>query len=390
MTSRTPSKKCRSHRPGASNSTGYSMIDAVDLEFMARALKLAELGLYTTTPNPRVGCVIVRDGMVVGEGWHEHAGGAHAEIGALKSAGERAHGATAFVSLEPCHHHGRTPPCDQALVAAGVKRVVAAMLDPDPRTAGQGVAYLRERGTEVDCGAMEGEAVDLNKGFISRVTRGRPWARLKVAASLDGKTALVNGKSQWITQQEARDDAHHWRARSCAVLTGIGTVLDDNPLLTVRAVTTPRQPLRVVVDSRLEIPLNAKILEGGGVVIACATVDERKSARLQELGAEIITLPDASKAGAKVDLPGLIQALGARGINELHIEAGHKLNGSLLKEGCVDEVLLYVAPCLLGDRAHGIAELPELTDLGKRVSLKFDDVRRMGSDIRVLARIESR
>ncbi|MEO8442791.1 MAG: bifunctional diaminohydroxyphosphoribosylaminopyrimidine deaminase/5-amino-6-(5-phosphoribosylamino)uracil reductase RibD, partial [Betaproteobacteria bacterium] len=236
------------------------MSGAADNEFMARALELAERGLYTTTPNPRVGCMIVRDGAVVGEGWHERAGGPHAEVVALQAAGGRARGATAYVTLEPCHHHGRTPPCDEALIAAGVARVVVAMHDPDPRTSGQGVARLRQAAVNVETGAMENAARALNRGFISRVTRGRPWTRLKIAASLDGRTALLNGKSQWITGEAARHDGHQWRARACAVLTGIGTVRDDDPQLTVRAVATPRQPLRVVIDSRLELPLTARIL----------------------------------------------------------------------------------------------------------------------------------
>src|SRR6185295_818667 len=246
------------------------MTKAVDQEFMRRALQLAQRGLYTTTPNPRVGCVIVRDGAVIGEGWHERAGGPHAEVSALQAAGARARGATAYVSLEPCHHQGRTPPCDEALIAAGIKRVVAAMRDPDPRTAGRGFARMQQAEIEIVAGVLENEARELNIGFVSRVTRGVPWTRMKIAASLDGKTALNNGKSQWITGTAARRDGHHWRARACAVLTGIGTVREDDPQLTVREVSTERQPLRVVVDSRLEIPLGARILSGGGVLIACA------------------------------------------------------------------------------------------------------------------------
>ncbi len=358
------------------------MSGAADNDFMARALQLAERGLYTTTPNPRVGCVIVRGSAVVGEGWHERAGGPHAEVVALQAAGERARGATAYVTLEPCHHQGRTPPCDEALIAAGVARVVAAMLDPDPRTAGQGLARLAQAGVNVETGVMENDARALNRGFTSRVTRGRPWTRLKIAASLDGKTALLNGKSQWITGEAARNDGHHWRARACAVLTGIGTVRDDDPQLTVRAVTTPRQPLRVVIDSRLELPLTARILDGGGVLIACAVMDETKAAKLKEQGAEIVVLPNAA---GKVELRALMQELGRRGINELLVEAGHKLNGSLISENCVDELLLYLAPSLLGERAHGMADLPELTDLADRRELKIDDVRMVGADIRVRA-----
>jgi diaminohydroxyphosphoribosylaminopyrimidine deaminase/5-amino-6-(5-phosphoribosylamino)uracil reductase len=358
------------------------MSGAADKEFMARALRLAERGLYTATPNPRVGCVIVRDGVVIGEGGHERAGGPHAEVVALRAAGERTRGATAYVTLEPCHHHGRTPPCDEALIAGGITRVVAAMLDPDPRTAGQGMARLAQAGIAIETGVMEEPARALNRGFISRVTRGRPWARMKIAASLDGKTALRNGKSQWITGEAARKDGHHWRARACALMTGIGTVRDDDPQLTVRSVETSRQPLRVVIDSRLELPLSARILEGGGVLIACAAIDQQKAAQLKDKGAEIVVLPNAA---GKVELPALMQELGRREINELHIEAGHKLNGSLVNENCVDELLLYLAPCLIGERANGMLDLPELKDLTNRRKLKIDDLSMIGNDVRILA-----
>jgi len=363
------------------------MIEAADYEFMGRALQLAQRGLYTTTPNPRVGCVIVRDGAVVGEGWHERAGAPHAEINALAAAGDRARGATAYVSLEPCHHHGRTPPCDEALVAAGVARVVAAMRDPDLRTAGLGLARIKQAGIETATGVLENEARELNIGFISRLTRGRPWVRMKIAASLDGKTALANGKSRWITGEAARSDGHHWRARACAVLTGIGTVRDDDPQLTVRAVETTRQPRRVVVDSRLETPLTARILAGGGVLIACAVEDKMKIGRLQDQGAEVIVMPDAA---GKVELTALMQELGRREVNELHVEAGFKLNGSLINAGCVDELLLYFAPCFIGDQARGMADLPALTNLDDRRALKISETRMVGGDLRILARLEPR
>ena len=363
------------------------MTNAADYEFMARALRLAGRGLYTTTPNPRVGCVIVRDGAVVGEGWHERAGGPHAEASALKAAGERARGATVYVSLEPCHHQGRTPPCDGALVAAGVARVVAAMHDPDPRTSGLGMERIKQAGIEVAAGVLENEARELNIGFVSRVARGRPWTRMKIAASLDGKTALNNGRSQWITGDAARRDVHHWRARACAVLTGIGTVHGDDPQLTVRKVSTPRQPLRVVVDSRLEIPLTARLLAGSGVLIACAVEDEARSMRLRDKGAEVIVMPNSA---GKVDLQALLRELARRGVNELHIEAGYKLNGSLINEGCVDELLLYLAPHLLGDHARGMADLPELTELSGRRALTINDMRAVGSDIRIIARLGAR
>jgi diaminohydroxyphosphoribosylaminopyrimidine deaminase/5-amino-6-(5-phosphoribosylamino)uracil reductase len=350
---------------------------------MARALQLAESGLTTTTPNPRVGCVLVRDGMVVGEGWHEKAGEPHAEIHALRSAGEQARGAVAYVSLEPCSHYGRTPPCCDALIEAGVARVVAAMEDPNPRVAGQGLARLRSAGVTVACGLMEEAARELNIGFVSRMTRGRPWLRLKAAASLDGKTALANGSSQWITGPDARRDGHAWRARSCAVLTGIGTVRDDDPRLTVRDVPALRQPLRVIVDSRLETPLGAKILDGGGVLIACAALERSRAAALHGRGARIVQLPNAT---GKVDLPALMQELGRRGVNELLVEAGFRLNGSLLREGLVDELVLYVAPSLIGDAARGLFDLPPLTELARQRRLDLRDVRQVGTDLRILAR----
>jgi diaminohydroxyphosphoribosylaminopyrimidine deaminase/5-amino-6-(5-phosphoribosylamino)uracil reductase len=358
------------------------MFSAADHEFMARALRLARKGLFTTTPNPRVGCVVVRDDIVVGEGWHARAGEAHAEIHALNAAGEHARGATAYITLEPCSHHGRTPPCADALIAAGVARVVAAMRDPNPQVGGKGMEILRAAGIACADGLMEAEARELNIGFVSRMTRGRPWVRLKVAASLDGKTALNNGKSQWITGPEARRDGHAWRARACAILTGAGTVRDDDPRLTVRDVETERQPLRVVVDSHLETPTTARILEGGHALVAAASEDAAKIATLHAVGAEVIVLPNPQ---GKVDLPRLLQVLAERGVNELHVEAGHKLNGSLLREGLVDELLIYFAPTLLGS-GREMFPLPELTDLSGRRDLKIVDLRRVGADIRILAR----
>lgn len=362
------------------------MFSALDHAHMARALQLAALGLNTTTPNPRVGCVLVRDGAVVGEGWHRRAGEAHAEVHALRAAGEAARGATAYVSLEPCNHHGRTPPCTEALIAAGVARVVAATDDPDPRVAGQGLQRLRAAGLQVESGLLAEAARELNIGFVSRMTRARPWLRLKVAASLDGKTALADGRSQWITGADARRDAHAWRARSCAVLTGIGTVKDDDPRLSVRDVPCERQPLRVVVDSRLETPPSARLLEGGGVLIACASVHAGRAAALAGRGAEIVPLPNAS---GKVDLPALLRELGRRGVNEVLAESGFKLNGSLLREGCVDELLLYLAPGLLGDSGRGMFDLPPLPDLSAQQRLVWRELRQVGVDLRLLARFES-
>ena len=356
---------------------------AVDHSMMARALRLAEHGLWTTTPNPRVGCVLVRDGWVVGEGWHAKAGEPHAEVQALNVAGRRARGATAYVTLEPCSHHGRTPPCAEALIEAGVARVVAAMTDPNPLVAGQGLALLEAAGIETACGLLETEARELNIGFVSRMTRGRPWLRLKAAASLDGKTALNNGLSQWITGPDARRDGQRWRARACAILTGIGTVRDDDPQLNVRDLETSRQPLRVVVDSKLETPLIARILQGGPCLIVGAVEDAAKIELLRSTGAEVLIFPNAS---GKVELKDLLDELGRRGINEVHVEAGFKLNGSLLREGLVDELLLYLAPCLIGHDASGLFNLPELTALDQKKPLKIRDLRQVGENIRVLAR----
>lgn len=356
---------------------------AVDHSMMARALRLAEHGLWTTTPNPRVGCVLVRDGWVVGEGWHAKAGEPHAEVQALNVAGRRARGATAYVTLEPCSHHGRTPPCAEALIEAGVARVVAAMTDPNPLVAGQGLALLEAAGIETACGLLETEARELNIGFVSRMTRGRPWLRLKVAASLDGKTALNNGLSQWITGPDARRDGQRWRARACAILTGIGTVRDDDPQLNVRDLETSRQPLRVVVDSKLETPLIARILQGGPCLIVGAVEDAAKIELLRSTGAEVLIFPNAA---GKVELKDLLDELGRRGINEVHVEAGFKLNGSLLREGLVDELLLYLAPCLIGHDASGLFNLPELTALDQKKLLKIRDLRQVGENIRVIAR----
>ncbi|MYN10482.1 bifunctional diaminohydroxyphosphoribosylaminopyrimidine deaminase/5-amino-6-(5-phosphoribosylamino)uracil reductase RibD ['Massilia aquatica' Lu et al. 2020] len=359
-----------------------------DTEGMKLALEWAAKGLYTTSPNPRIGCVIVRDGRVIGAGVTQPAGQDHAEIQAMKDAQARGHdvrGATAYVTLEPCNHHGRTPPCSDALVRAGLGRVVAAMEDPNPLVAGQGLAKLAAAGIEVSSGLLAEQAYELNIGFFSRMTRGLPWVRMKTAASLDGMTALHNGASQWITGPEARADGHAWRARACAILTGIGTVKADDPQLTVRSVDTPRQPRRIVVDSRLDISPSARVLEGGGTWVVAAVSHPEKEAALRAVGAEIITLPNPH---GKVDLPELMRELGRRQINELHVEAGGKLNGSLIREGCVDELLVYLAPMLLGD-AQGMFALPALTELSGRKSLKFHQVQQTGADLRILARFTS-
>ncbi len=357
-----------------------------DREYMGRALALAGRALYTTSPNPRVGCVLVKNGEVVGEGWHEAAGQAHAEINALRQAGEGSRGATAYVTLEPCNHQGRTPPCTDALIAAGVARVVAAMQDPNPLVSGQGFARLAQAGIQVDQGLLGNEARDLNIGFVSRMTRHRPWVRMKIAASLDGRTALANGKSQWITSQAARDDGHHWRARACAVLTGIGTLRADDPQLNVRAVQTPRQPLKVLIDSRLEAPLEAKIFQSGTTLVFAGGPHPERAAALSARGAQIVVLPNAN---GKVELPDMLEELSRRGINELHVEAGSKLNGSLLREGCVDELLVYFAPLLIGDAGQAMFHLPEVIELAKAQRLTIAEVVPIGDDVRIRARINS-
>jgi diaminohydroxyphosphoribosylaminopyrimidine deaminase/5-amino-6-(5-phosphoribosylamino)uracil reductase len=359
------------------------MFSPADEHYMARCLRLAARGLFTTTPNPRVGCVIVRDGAIVGEGFHERAGEPHAETHALRAAGSRAAGATVYLTLEPCSHHGRTPPCADALVAAGVSRVVAAMGDPNPRVAGEGFARLRAAGVRVATGLLEEDARELNIGFVARMTRGRPWVRLKVAASLDGKTALGNGTSQWITGEAARADGHRWRARACAVLTGIGTVKADDPQLTVRAVDTPRQPLRVLVDSRLEVAPGARIFGNGGALVFAAVEDRAKIAALRDRGVEVAVLPNAA---GKTALGEVMRELGRRELNEVHVEAGFKLNGSLVAAGVVDELVVYLAPSLIGESGQGMFNLPAIDDLAQRSRLAWRDIQRLGDDLRVVAR----
>lgn len=356
-----------------------------DHDAMALALAWAAKGMFITAPNPRIGCVIVKDGVVIGAGHTQPAGQAHAEIQALRDAAARGNdvrGATAYVTLEPCSHHGRTPPCSDALVAAGLGRVVAAMVDPNPLVAGRGLAQLAAAGIDVASSLMAREAHELNIGFFSRMQRGRPWVRLKTAASLDGTTALDNGESQWITGPEARADGHAWRARASAILTGIGTVKADNPQLTVRGIDLPRQPRRIIVDSRLDIDLSAAILQGDPCWIVAASPDPAKMDALKSVGHEVILLPNAA---GKVDLAALMLELGRREINELHIEAGGKLNASLVREGCVDELLVYLAPSLIGP-GQGMFALPALAHLDQKRSLTFHAVSQVGPDLRILAR----
>ena len=352
---------------------------------MTLALQLAERGLYTTTPNPRVGCVLVRDGKIVGTGWHQRAGEPHAEVLALRMAGTQTKGATAYVTLEPCSHHGRTPPCADALVQAGIQRVVAAMQDPNPLVSGQGLARLASAGVMVECGLLETEAHRLNPGFIKRMRYNLPWLRIKTAASLDGRTALNNGVSQWITGTAARQDVHAWRARSCAMLTGIGTVLADNPRLTVRDIDTPRQPWRIVLDSQLRTPPQANILDTPGTLIVCATYIADRAAALKSRGAEILLLPNDKQ---QIDLSRLLTLLAQRSINEVMVEAGATLNGAFLTQQLVDEWIAYIAPTILGNHARSLFTLPELTSLAQAQHGTITDIRQIGTDCRLILQFE--
>lgn len=357
-----------------------------DSAFMSRALLLAARGRDTSTPNPSVGCVIAKDGRVIAEGWHERAGEPHAEARALAAATQSPAGATVYLTLEPCAHHGRTPPCADALVAAKVARVVAALEDPNPLVKGKGAARLREAGIRVDFGLMAAEAEEAHRGFLARMRRGRPWLRLKAAASLDGRIALANGASRWITGEAARRDVHALRARSCAMLTGIGTVFADDPELTVRHVPCARQPRRIVIDSRLDLPLNAKILSGESPLVITASDDAAKRAALEAKGAEIARVPDVD---GKTDLAAVARLLAERGFNEVTVETGRKLMGSLMRAGIVDELVLYLAPTLLGDTAQGLFALPEFTALDEAPRLRIVDVRAVGPDWRITARTEA-
>ncbi|HEX5629731.1 MAG TPA: bifunctional diaminohydroxyphosphoribosylaminopyrimidine deaminase/5-amino-6-(5-phosphoribosylamino)uracil reductase RibD [Usitatibacteraceae bacterium] len=359
---------------------------AEDHALMARALALAARGRDTATPNPNVGCVIARGGRILGEGWHARAGEAHAEAMALAACREGAGGATVYVTLEPCSHQGRTPPCADALAAARVGRVVAALEDPNPLVKGKGFARLRAAGIAVETGLLAAEAREAHLGFLARMSRGRPWMRLKCAASLDGRIALANGESRWITGEAARRDVHLIRARSCAMLTGIGTVLRDDPELTVRHVPCSRQPRRVVIDSRLELPPHARILAGEPPLVLTVSEDGARRRALEALGAEVVTVP---AEGRKTDLAAVARLLAERGFNEVTVETGAKLNGSLLRAGLVDEIVLYLAPLLMGDAAQGLFALPEFAALGEAPRARVVDVRAVGADLRLTARLEN-
>nr|WP_296021368.1 bifunctional diaminohydroxyphosphoribosylaminopyrimidine deaminase/5-amino-6-(5-phosphoribosylamino)uracil reductase RibD [uncultured Acidovorax sp.] len=356
---------------------------------MNEALRLAREGLYRTSPNPRVGCVLVgREGKVIGRGSTQRAGGPHAEVMALRDAAQQGHavaGSTAYVTLEPCSHHGRTGPCCDALVAAGVARVVASLPDPNPLVAGRGFARLRAAGVAVEVGLGREESRELNLGFFSRMVRKTPWVRLKVAASLDGITALNNGASQWITGSQARADGHHWRAQACAVMTGIGTVLADNPRLDVREVATPRQPHVVVVDSRMQLPADAALFNANRSVYVYSATEN--PARREELEARGATVTVLSHPEGRVDLAGVLRDLAQKKeINEVHVEAGGILNGALIEQGLVDELIVYIAPQLLC-AGRGMFVASPLSELSHAQALRFQSVERVGDDLRVLARV---
>lgn len=352
---------------------------AVDRRHMARALELAQRGLWTTDPNPRVGCVIAHGESVIAEGWHERAGGPHAEAMALAAAAGPVRGATAYVTLEPCCHYGRTPPCADALIAAGIARVVYATRDPNPRVDGGGVARLRAAGVAVEGGLLEPEARELNAGFIARMERGRPWVTVKMAASLDGGTALADGESRWITGEAARQDVQRMRARASALLTGSGTVLRDDPRLDVRLPGVTRQPLRVVLDSRLRMPPRARIVAPPGrVLVLCAAADPGRAAALRGCGAEIETV---APAPGGIDLAAALAVLAAREVNEVVAECGARLAGALLAARLVDELVLYQAPVLLGRGARPLAELPQLRAMNERLEFTVRDQRLVGPDL---------
>ncbi|WP_303902060.1 bifunctional diaminohydroxyphosphoribosylaminopyrimidine deaminase/5-amino-6-(5-phosphoribosylamino)uracil reductase RibD [Thiohalomonas denitrificans] len=355
-----------------------------DYRYMARALKLAERGLCTTDPNPRVGCVLVRDGKVVGEGWHAIAGGPHAEVVALRNAGEAARGATAYVTLEPCSHHGKTAPCSDAVIEAGVSRLVAAMQDPNPKVAGEGLARLREQDVEVAVGLMKSQAEALNPGFVMRMRSGRPFVRSKLAMSLDGRTAMASGESLWITGEAARRDVHRLRARSSAIVSGIGTVLSDDPSLNVRLEGQERQPLRVVLDPRLSMPETAKMLTlPGKTLVATAASPDDAWERLESKGAEVVSLPDGPD---RIDLHAMLHLLAEREVNEILLETGAILSGAMLRAGLIDELVVYMAPRLMGDSARGLFRLPGLEAMADTLDLEIDDIRAVGRDWRITAR----
>jgi diaminohydroxyphosphoribosylaminopyrimidine deaminase/5-amino-6-(5-phosphoribosylamino)uracil reductase len=352
-----------------------------DHKFMAKALKLAEKGRNTTHPNPRVGCVITRNGVLVGKGYHEFAGEPHAEINALKDAGRYASGGTLYVNLEPCCHHGRTPPCTDSIIKAGISRVVIAMEDPNPLVNRAGISALQKAGIVVETGINHERAIWLNRGFVRRITQGTPWVTLKIAISLDGKTAMESGESQWITSDAARQDAHRVRAESSAILTGIGTVLRDNPKMTARIEKARRQPLRIILDSRLSTPADAAILEPPGKVLIITAPSEAADAEIfRQSNVEVIS---CQMKGASIDLQQVMLELGRREINNLMLEAGSRLSGAMLQQGLVDELVVYMAPDLLGSNARGMFRIPGLESIEDKYRLEFQDVRQIGRDLKL-------
>ncbi|WP_455198224.1 bifunctional diaminohydroxyphosphoribosylaminopyrimidine deaminase/5-amino-6-(5-phosphoribosylamino)uracil reductase RibD [Kaarinaea lacus] len=365
------------------------MADADDYGFMARSIRLAERGLFTTDPNPRVGCLLVKNGEVVGEGWHERAGEPHAEIMALRDSGEQAKNAIAYISLEPCCHHGKTPPCSDALIDAGISRAVVAMEDPNPQVAGKGVAQLRAAGIEVETGIMTSQAEALNPGFIQRMRHGRPYVRCKMAMSLDGRTAMASGESQWITGEAARRDVHRLRARSSAIVTGVSTVVKDNPSMNARIENEAiSQPVRIVLDSQLNLDSNAKIISLPGKTVICTiSQDRNKIDELKSSGAEVVQLKDDHD---KVSLAALMDYLNEQQVNEVMVEAGPTLSGAFLQAGYVDELVVYMAPLLMGDDARGLFSLPGLEKMKDRIELNIIDMSAVGKDWRITAKVQTK
>lgn len=362
------------------------MFNQQDHQFMARALKLAQRGLYTTHPNPRVGCVIVKNDEIITEGWHQKAGGPHAEAHAIYQTREDLTGATAYVTLEPCSHQGRTPPCSDVLIKTGITRVVIASTDPNPRVNGSGLDKLKQAGIAVDLGLMEDQARELNKGFFSLHEKLRPWVRLKTAASLDGRTAMASGESQWITGEPARLDGHKFRAQSSAILTGINTVLADDPSLTVRIDGHERHPVRIILDSTLRTPTQARLFDSNSeiLVLTCEQDDCERALRLKDEGASIIQL---AASDGRLSLTAVLDTLAAMGISELHVESGRILAGELLKQGLVDELLIYLAPILLGDQARGMFNISGLDKLLQCRKVSWFDQRMIGNDLRLILRV---
>jgi diaminohydroxyphosphoribosylaminopyrimidine deaminase/5-amino-6-(5-phosphoribosylamino)uracil reductase len=367
-----------------------SVFSVEDHQYMARAIKLARKGLYSTHPNPRVGCVLVKNGAIIGEGYHQKAGEAHAEVLALQEAGPEAKGATAYVTLEPCSHHGKTPPCADALVAAEVSRVIVAARDPNPLVGGKGLDRLSQAGIQVQSGLMDAEAIDLNPGFHKRMTQGLPWVRIKMAMSLDGRTAMASGESQWITGEEARRDVQFLRARSEAILTGIGTVKADNPALNVRLSSDDLdiqqeviQPLRVIVDSRLDTPSNSKLLGlPGKTLVFYSQQDTERESVLKVAGAEPVHCQGADE---RVDLEAMLRELANREVNEIHVEAGEQLCGTLLEAGLVDEIIIYMAGHIIGSSGKGLFNLESVSSMSERKAVKIQDIRSVGADWRIQA-----